>query len=273
MGGADVKDWRIMGVVNATPDSFSDGGRFLNPDRAISHALTLACDGADILDVGGESTRPGADPVPAAEEHARTVPVIEGIAAERCDVQISIDTRKPDVARAAVKAGASIWNDVTALSFAPDSIEVAAGLDCDIVLMHAQGDPKTMQDHPYYDDVVEEVYAYLSARVEACVKAGISEGRLIVDPGIGFGKTLAHNLTLLAHLERFCDIGVPVLLGASRKRFIAALDREGSADTRLGGSIAAVLQGFSKGATIFRVHDVAETRQALNVAGAIAKAR
>ena len=260
---------KIMGVVNATPDSFSDGGRFLSTATAIDHALKLAEEGAHILDIGGESTRPGADDVALEMELSRTIPVIQGLKKAGCDALISIDTRKPDVAAAAVKAGAAIWNDVTALTFAPDSLETAAALDCDIVLMHAQGDPKTMQDKPHYDDVVEEVYAYLAARIEACVKAGIDEARIITDPGIGFGKTLEHNLLLLANLARFSDLGRPVLLGASRKRFIAALDRDGPATERLGGSLAAVLAGARQGVSIFRVHDVAASRQALAVAKAI----
>lgn len=256
-----------MGVVNATPDSFSDGGKFLDPDRAIEHALRLAGEGADILDIGGESTRPGADAVSIDDECARIIPVIEGLKKAGCQTAISIDTRKPEVASAAIKAGAAIWNDVTALSYARDSMEVAAGLSCDIVLMHAKGDPKTMQDAPHYDDVIEEVYAYLGARIEACVKAGVDESRIIVDPGIGFGKTLTHNLLLLGGLTRFCALGRPVLLGASRKRFIAALDA--GADERLGGSLAAVWSGYCRGVSIFRVHDVAATRQALRVAFAI----
>ncbi len=261
--------YKIMGVVNATPDSFSDGGQFSDAQAAVAHGLKLAEEGAEILDIGGESTRPGADLVSVQDEIARTVPVIEGLAREGAKAAISIDTRKPDVARAAMEAGAAIWNDVTALSFAPNSLDCAASLSCDIVLMHAQGDPKTMQDDPHYDDVVEEVYAYLAGRIEACVKAGVSEDRLIVDPGIGFGKTLEHNLLLLRDLGRFCALGRPVLLGASRKRFIAALDRKSPADQRLGGSLAAVLAGFRQSASIFRVHDVAATRQALTVANAI----
>jgi len=260
-----------MGVVNTTPDSFSDGGRYLDPDAAIHHGLRLADEGAGILDIGGESTRPGAKPVSVEDELARVMPVIDGLAA-KTEAALSIDTRKPEVARDAIAAGAKIWNDVSALTYAGDSLETAADLSCDIVLMHAQGDPRTMQDHPYYDDVVEEVYAFLTARMEACVKAGVAEQQLIVDPGIGFGKTLAHNLTLLANLERFQDLGRPVLLGASRKRFIAALDRDGPADERLGGSLAAVLAGWRAGASIFRVHDVAATRQGFNVADAIANA-
>ena len=257
----------IMGVVNATPDSFSDGGRFLDVDAGVAHALKLAEDGADILDIGGESTRPGAKPVSLEEERARIMPIIEKLVVETNAV-ISVDTRKPELASDAVKAGAAIWNDVSALTFAGDSLDVAADLSCDIVLMHAQGDPRTMQDDPSYDDVVEEVYAFLAARIDACVKAGVDESRLIVDPGIGFGKTLANNLSLLANLGRFRDLGCPVLLGASRKRFIAALDRNAPVDQRLGGSLAAVLEGFRQGANIFRVHDVVETRQALKIAWA-----
>lgn len=258
-----------MGVVNATPDSFSDGGRFLDPAAAINHALKLAEEGADILDIGGESTRPGADEVPVPEEIARTVPVIEGLRKKSPAAQLSIDTRKPEVARAAVAAGAAIWNDVTALTYAHESVETAAALGCGVVLMHAQGDPKTMQKDPRYDDVVEDVYAWLANRIEACLRGGIAEANIVVDPGIGFGKSLDHNLALLAGLSRFTALGRPVLLGASRKRFIAALDRDGPADERLGGSLAAVLAGLARGASIFRVHDVAATRQALTIASAI----
>lgn len=256
-----------MGVVNATPDSFSDGGRFFDPAAAIAHGLKLAADGADILDIGGESTRPGADAVPAGEELRRVMPVIEGLG--KVDAALSIDTRKPEVARAAIAAGASIWNDVSALTYAPESRETAASLGCKVVLMHAQGDPKTMQIAPRYDDVIEEVYAFLAARIGACEAAGMPRERLIIDPGIGFGKTRDHNLALIAGLARFTDLGCPVLLGASRKRFIASLDRDAPAEARLGGSLAAALAGAARGASIFRVHDVAETRQALAVFGAI----
>ncbi|WOI54246.1 dihydropteroate synthase [Parvularcula sp. LCG005] len=261
----------LMGIVNVTPDSFSDGGRFHHADRAIAHGLTLAEEGAHVLDIGGESTRPGAATVDINEELSRVIPVIEGLAS-RTECLISIDTRKPEVARAAVAAGAGLWNDVTALTYSPDSLGVAAELGVQVCLMHAQGTPETMQDKPVYADVVAEVVDYLSDRIVACAGAGISRERLIVDPGIGFGKTLAHNLALLAHLDRLSSLNCPVLLGASRKRFIAALDREGDAIERLGGSIAAVLAGRQKGASWFRVHDVAATRQALAVAGAIAAA-
>lgn len=257
-----------MGVVNATPDSFSDGGQFNDPVKAVAHGVRLADDGASILDIGGESTRPGADVISVDVELARTVPIIETLA-KRVEARISIDTRKPEVARKAIEAGAAIWNDVSALTYDPDSLHVAASLSCEIVLMHALGEPKTMQAAPHYDDVVEEVYAFLSRRIEACVAAGIETKRLIVDPGIGFGKTMEHNLSLLAHLSRFKTLGVRVLLGASRKRFIAAIDRDGPAADRIGGSLATALEGAKAGVDIIRVHDVAATRQALAVSQAI----
>lgn len=261
----------IMGVVNVTPDSFSDGGQFSNVEDAVEHGLQLVADGADFLDIGGESTRPGAEVVPDEEECGRVLPVIEKLAAAT-DAEISIDTRKPQIARAAIAAGASIWNDVSALTYAPNSVETAANLDCDIVLMHAQGDPRTMQDDPHYDNVVADVFGYLSERVEVCLSVGIAREKIIVDPGIGFGKTLDHNLALLAHLDQLSSLA-PVLLGASRKRFIAAIDGEGPAKGRLGGSLAAAIAGAAKGAKIVRVHDVAETRQALAVFQAIENAR
>ncbi|MEX0644925.1 MAG: dihydropteroate synthase [Parvularculaceae bacterium] len=259
---------RIMGVINVTPDSFSDGGRLQNAAEAIAYGLRLAEEGAGILDIGGESTRPGADMVPTGVELDRVIPVIKGLCA-RLSLPICVDTRKPEVARRAVTAGASIWNDVSALTFAADSLETAAALGCDIVLMHAQGDPKTMQIDPHYDEVVEEVVAFLARRIEACIAAGIARSRLIVDPGIGFGKTLAHNLALIANLDKLAALACPILVGASRKRFIAALDRNTPPEDRLGGSIAAVLAAHARGASIFRVHDVAATRQALAVAGAV----
>jgi dihydropteroate synthase len=206
------------------------------------------------------------------EELRRTIPIIEGLAGKTA-AALSIDTRKPEVARAAMAAGATIWNDVSALAYSPASLSAAASLGCLIVLMHAQGDPKTMQIAPRYDDVVAEVCAFLGERIDVCLAAGISRKRLIVDPGIGFGKTREHNLALVANVSRLAALGCPVLLGASRKRFIAAIDRDGSADERLGGSLATVLAGYSGGVSIFRVHDVAETRQALAVAAAIEKAR
>ncbi|MGH6964071.1 MAG: dihydropteroate synthase, partial [Phenylobacterium sp.] len=227
-----------MGVLNATPDSFSDGGRFAAPDAALAHARRLIADGADILDVGGESTRPGAAPVDEAEEIARVEPLIRELAAQT-KARISIDTMKPAVARAAVAAGAVIWNDITALRHAPDSLATAAALGCDVVLMHMQGEPGTMQAEPHYDDVVSEVAAFLAERAEAAMAAGVQRGRIWVDPGIGFGKHMVrHNVPLLAGLDRIVGLGFPVLLGVSRKSFISALDGGGrDADQRLGGSI------------------------------------
>ena len=263
---------RVMGIVNVTPDSFSDGGRFLAHDAALTQALKLIADGADILDIGGESTRPGAAPLPEGEEIARVVPLIAAIRAAS-DVAISIDTMKPAVARAAVAAGASIWNDVAALRFTPDAPEVAAALGCEVVLMHMLGQPGTMQDAPRYDDVVAEVEAFLLARALTAMTAGVARDKIWLDPGIGFGKTPAHNLALLAALPRFVALGYPILLGASRKRFIAALDPLGAeAGERLGGSLAAHLHGASAGVAAVRAHDVRETAQALAVWGAIGDA-
>ena len=264
---------RVMGIVNATPDSFSDGGRFLNPAAALKHARRLIAEGADIVDVGAESTRPGADPVAADAEIERLVPLIAAIRAES-GVPISVDTMKPDVARAAVAAGATIWNDVTALRHAPESLAVAAELGCEVVLMHMQGEPRTMQAEPHYDDVAGEVAAFLRERAEAAMAAGVARHRIWVDPGIGFGKhMLRHNLPLMAGLDRIVALGFPVLLGASRKSFIGALSGGAAAEQRLGGSIAAALAGAVAGVAAVRVHDVAETVQALNVHAAIAQAR
>lgn len=261
----------LMGVVNVTPDSFSDGGAFKDPAHAIDHGLRLVDDGAAIIDIGGESTRPGADVTPVETELARILPVIKGLASQTA-AAISVDTRKPAVARAAIEAGASIWNDVSALTFSPDSLACAVALQCRIVLMHAKGDPKTMQNSPQYDDVAADVRAYLAERIEACAAAGIDRSKLIVDPGIGFGKTLSHNLAVLAGLPALKGLGAPILIGASRKRFIAALDRDGPAKERIGGSLAAALAAAARGASILRVHDVAATRQALAVATAIESA-
>jgi dihydropteroate synthase len=254
---------RIMGVVNVTPDSFSDGGRYLAADAAIAHGLRLEAEGADILDIGGESTRPGAEPLGIEEECRRVLPVIEGLAA-RARVPLSIDTRNAEVMRRVVQSGARIINDVSALAHDPQSLEVAAATGVPVVLMHAQGDPRTMQRNPVYDDVVLDVYDVLEARIEACEKAGIPRERLVVDPGIGFGKTLAHNLALLGALSIFHGLGCAVLLGASRKSFIGKLTGA-LADDRLPGSLAAALLGAAQGVQILRVHDVAATRQALAV--------
>lgn len=258
---------RVMGVVNATPDSFSDGGR--RGAAAVEHALRLVEQGADILDVGGESTRPGAEPVAEAEELQRVLPVIEGVRA-RWDGPISIDTMKPAVARAAVAAGASLWNDVTALRHAPDSLSTAAELGCQVVLMHMQGQPRSMQADPRYDDVVAEVAGFLAERARAAIAAGVAPDRIVLDPGLGFGKTAAHNLALLRRLEVLTGLGFPVLVGASRKRTIQALDPL-AADPldRLGGSLALHLFAAARGAAVIRAHDVRETVQALIVQAAL----
>jgi len=258
----------VMGVINVTPDSFSDGGRFLAAEAAILHARRLIAEGADMLDVGGESTRPGADPVSETEEIARVLPVIRAISGESA-IPISIDTLKPVVARAAVAAGASIWNDVAALA-APGALDAAAEIGCQVILMHMQGEPQTMQANPRYDDVVAEVGGFLTSRADAAIAAGVARERIWIDPGIGFGKTLEHNLALLAQLDQIAALGFPVVLGASRKRFIRAIDPAGEdASDRLGGSLAAALWGAGHGAAALRVHDVLATVQALKVWAAI----
>lgn len=261
---------RVMGVVNVTPDSFSDGGRWLSTEAAVAHGLALAEAGADILDIGGESTRPGAEAVSTAEELDRVLPVIEGLR-NQTDVAISIDTMKPDVARAAFAAGATVWNDVTALRYAPESIEtartLAAEMGGEIILMHMQGEPRSMQADPRYQDVVSEVIDFLKERAAA---SGLPAARLWVDPGIGFGKRLEHNLALIRALKRIkAETGVRLAFGASRKRFIGWLDRDAPVARRLGGSLAAALLAAQRGADLVRVHDVAETVQALAVWRAI----
>lgn len=261
-----------MGVVNVTPDSFSDGGRHFDAPSALAHARALIAAGADLLDIGGESTRPGAAPVSEAEEIARVVPLIRALRAESA-LPISVDTMKPGVARAAVAAGATLWNDVTALRHAPESLETAAELGCEVVLMHMQGEPATMQAEPHYDDVVREVADFLVARAAAAMAAGVAREKIWLDPGIGFGKhMIRHNLPLLAGLERITGLGFPVLLGVSRKSFIGRLDGGAPAEARLGGSIAGALWGAQAGVAAVRVHDVRETVQALKVWQAIGEA-
>lgn len=263
----------VMGILNVTPDSFSDGGRYQSFDAALARARRLIAEGADILDIGAESTRPGAEPVSAAVEIERLVPLIKAVRAESAIV-VSVDTMKPEVARAAMAAGASVWNDVTALRHAPESAAVAAALGCDVVLMHMQGEPGTMQVEPHYDDVVSEVADFLAERAQLAIWAGVARERIWLDPGIGFGKhPTRHNLPLLAGLDRIVALGFPVLLGASRKRFIGATDGGADADHRLGGSIAAALVGAAAGVAAVRVHDVRETVQALRVWDAIRSAR
>jgi len=252
---------RILGIVNVTPDSFSDGGAFLDPARAVDHALKLVADGADILDIGGESTRPGSHGVSEAEELRRVIPVLERLAGETA-APMSIDTNKAAVAREALRAGATIVNDISGLTFDPQMIEVCGESDCGVVVMHIQGTPLTMQNDPRYRDVVAEVSAHLDQRVAALETAGIVPERVLLDPGIGFGKTPRHNLDLLAHLSRLQEGGRPVLIGHSRKRFIAKLVGH-PLDERDAGSLGVSLAAAQLGADYLRVHDVRQTRDAL----------
>lgn len=253
---------RVMGVVNITPDSFSDGGRFLGAEAAIAHARQLVAQGADILDIGGESTRPGAAPVKADEETGRILPVLRAL--KGSGAVLSIDTMKPEVMRAAAAEGATIWNDVTSLSYSPSSLETAAAIGCQVMLMHMRGEPRTMQDDPVYEDVVGEVCAFLQGRAEAAMAAGVEREAIWVDPGIGFGKTLEHNLELLANLDRVRALGFKTVLGVSRKRFLRAIDPSAvEATDRLGGSLAGALIGAEASMDAVRVHDVRETVQAL----------
>jgi dihydropteroate synthase len=262
-----VTSYALMGVLNVTPDSFSDGGAFEDPLAAVGHGRRLAAEGAEILDVGGESTRPGADPVPAEEECRRVVPVIEGLAAAGLPVRISIDTMKLAVAEAAVAAGASYVNDVTAFRNDPDMAGFVAdrGLDC--CLMHMLGEPRTMQAEPRYDDVVADVKAFLEERLAAATAAGIPEERIQLDPGIGFGKTLAHNLELLRRLDEIVAIGRPVVIGTSRKSFIGRLTGRDVTE-RVHGTVATCVLALERGARVFRVHDVAAVADGLAVAAA-----
>ncbi len=266
LAGLALERPRIMGILNLTPDSFSDGGRFNAPEAALARAGEMLAQGAEILDIGGESTRPGAEPVPEAEERARVVPVLEAIRAAGIAAPISLDTRKAGVARAGLArtmGTVAMINDVSALTFDPAMARAVADSGAALCLMHARGDPRTMQEDPEYDDVVLDVFDYLEERLEAAEAAGIPRARLIVDPGIGFGKSLAHNLALLARLSLFHALGVPVLLGASRKRFIGAIGRASAPGERLPGSLAVALAAARQGVQILRVHDIAETAQAL----------
>ncbi len=253
---------RIAGIINVTPDSFSDGGRQLNANAAIKRGLTLVADGADLLDIGGESTRPGAEAVSAETEIARIVPVIAALA-KQTSIPISVDTSKPDVMRAAVAAGAGMINDVCALRH-DGALDAAAELKVPVCLMHMLGEPRTMQDDPRYDDVVSDVRRFLAERIFACEMSGIDKKNIIVDPGFGFGKNLEHNLTLLRGLDQLAALGVPLMVGLSRKSMIGVLTGR-DVDDRAVGSAAAALIAVQKGALIVRVHDVAETRDALAV--------
>jgi len=259
-----------MGVLNVTPDSFSDGGLFADTEDAVAHGARLADEGADIVDIGGESTRPGAESVHVDEELRRVIPVIEGLRASRPDIVLSIDTRHSLVANEAVAAGASIVNDISG-GRDPAMIRIVRDTGAGLVLMHMQGDPHTMQVEPHYDDVVAEVHEFLRERVEAAVFAGIAAEQLCVDPGIGFGKDLGQNLALLRSIERFRDLDAAVMVGASRKRFIGALSGIDEASLRLEGSIAAAVLSVAFGADLVRVHDVAETVRALRVTDAIVR--
>ena len=259
---------QVMGIVNVTPDSFSDGGAHDTCEAAVAHALRLVEEGADLLDIGGESTRPGAEEVPIEEELRRVVPVIEQLSS-RTRVPISIDTSKPEVMRAAVAAGAGMINDVCALR-GEGSLDMAATLGVPVVLMHMRGEPRSMQQAPEYDDVVGEVHRFLAERLFAAEMAGVAKKNLLVDPGFGFGKTTAHNLALLAGLQRFTELGVPVLAGLSRKRTIGELTGRDSVQDRLAGSVAAHLIAAQRGAMFLRVHDVAATVDALKVWNAVA---
>ncbi|MGI8462023.1 MAG: dihydropteroate synthase [Solirubrobacterales bacterium] len=260
----------IVGIVNVTPDSFSDGGEFLDPGQAIEHAAELVRDGADVLDIGGESTRPGANAVAAAEECERVVPVLEGLVG--AGVPISIDTSKATVAEAALDAGADWVNDVTALRADPELAGLCAERRCEVVLMHMLGDPRTMQEDPRYDDVVEDVRAFLAERIEAAIAAGIEEKRIWIDPGIGFGKTLEHNIELLRRLGQLQGLGRPILVDTSRKRFIGAITGR-EVDQRVGGTVAADVLAVANGADALRVHDVAATRDTLRTVEAIFEPR
>ncbi len=259
---------RVVGIVNVTPDSFSDGGDHATLDSAVAHGLRLAEEGADVLDVGGESTRPGARDVSLEEELGRVIPVIERLA-KQTSLPISIDTSKPEVMRAAVQAGAGMINDVYALR-RNGALEAAAALGVPAVLMHMQGEPRSMQDAPHYDDVVAEVHRFLAERIFAAEMAGIDKKRIVVDPGFGFGKTSAHNVLLLAQLERFTELGVPLLAGLSRKKTIGELTGRADPGARVHGSVAAAVIAAQRGATLLRVHDVAATVDALKVWNAVA---
>ena len=254
---------KVMGIVNVTPDSFSDGGEFLDPERAIAHGRELAAEGADLLDIGGESTRPGAQAVSAGEELERIVPVVRALSS--AGFPISIDTSKSAVAEAAVDAGASMVNDVTALRADPDLAGLCAERGCEVVLMHMLGDPRTMQENPVYEDVVDDIKAFLTERIEYATAEGIDEERIWIDPGIGFGKTVEHNLELHRRLGEFVELGRPIAFGSSRKSFIGKLTGAG-VEERLGGTIASNVIAYANGAGMLRVHEVAPMREALTVA-------
>jgi dihydropteroate synthase len=266
--------FRLMGILNVTPDSFSDGGRYLRPHAAIEHGARLLAEGADIVDVGGESTRPGAEAVSATQELARVRPVVEALAAH-AGTAISIDTSKASVAAAALDAGASLVNDVSAFRADPEMAALVADRDADCILMHMRGEPRTMQEDPRYADVVDDVKAFLDERLAFALREGVREERVLLDPGIGFGKTLEHNLELLRRLSELSELGRPIVIGTSRKSFLGrieagarGLEQPPGSDARLPGTLASNVLAFERGASVFRVHDVAPVREALTVAAA-----
>jgi dihydropteroate synthase len=262
-----ISEFAVMGIVNVTPDSFSDGGQWLDTARAVGHGLELESAGAAILDVGGESTRPGAEPVSLAEELRRVMPVIEGLIGSGTRAQVSIDTSKAPVAEAAIQAGATLVNDVTALRADPRVAELVAAQRTEVCLMHMLGEPRTMQVDPHYDDVVSEVKAFLEDRMTFALAQGIAEDRILLDPGIGFGKTLEHNLELVRRLDELAALGRPVVMGASRKSFLGRITGR-AVDDRVAATVAVNVLAFERGARVFRVHDVGATHDALQVAAA-----
>lgn len=272
MAGLSFEAPRIMGILNVTPDSFSDGGDFTAPEAALKHAREMLADGADILDIGGESTRPGADVVPIEQEVARTAQVISSIR-DALEASVSIDTRNAKTAEAAIKAGADLINDVSAFSHDPDMLAVAVKTAAPVCLMHAQGVPKTMQAEPRYDDVLLDVYDYLAGRIQIAEAAGIPRVRIMIDPGIGFGKRPEHNLALLSDISLFHALGCVILLGASRKKFIADITGAQSAKDRTFGSVAIAQMAVTQGVQVVRVHDIKPTKQAIAMQMAITKTR
>lgn len=267
LGALWAQNPALMGVVNVTPDSFSDGGKFSSKNRAVERALQLFRNGASIIDVGGESTRPGAEPVDSKEEISRVVPVIAELKGNV--PYISIDTRNAATMRAALDAGANIINDISALTDDPESINVVKSSEVPVILMHKQGQPISMQEKPNYNSVLDEIIEFLQERINYCETHRIEKKRLVIDPGIGFGKTLEHNLLILSNIKKFQSLGVPVLLGVSRKSFISQISSNEPPDERFPGSLAAALYGYQNGVQMFRVHDVAETKQAFKVYQAI----
>ena len=259
----------LFGILNVTPDSFSDGGEFFGAGPAVSHAERLLDEGAHVIDIGGESTRPGSDPVSPDEEARRVVPVVRGILEARPGTRISVDTYRASTAEAALNAGAAIINDVTALEGDPRMASVVAGRGCPVVLMHMLGEPKTMQENPHYDDVVREVRDYLAGRAEVAISAGVDPENVILDPGIGFGKTLEHNLKLLDRLDEIVELGFPVLIGTSRKGFLGKITGSDDPKARVFGTVATSVVSYERGATLFRVHDVRANRDALEVTAAV----